>query len=303
MTRVARTGWQALRALVRGVGILAACLTATAASAASDPAATDGGRRALVAQKLKLVEQLLASPRARDIDAGADGEAKAALGRARAMLDEARKAADVSETERAEASANEALRLATTAGRSRGAAELADSAQRQRNTELREQIGVYRTALVAALAARRSEPRSSPLAALDRLVADAELAAANGRQGDANKSLAQAYQVAVAALSELRAGETVMIELKFDTPADEFAYEQKRHQSHEMLIEMIVAERKPAAGARALIEQEVARARDLRARAAERAGAADHRAAIGLMEEATGHLVRALQLAGMPAIR
>jgi hypothetical protein len=138
---------------------------------------------------------------------------------------------------------------------------------------------------------------------LDQFVAEAEKASAVGRHDDANKSLTQAYRLAVISLFEVRAGETITIELKFDTPADEFAYEQRLHQSHELLVDMAVAERKPAAEVLALIAQKVTHASVLRGRADERATAGDHAAAIKLMEQATGHLVRAIQAAGVPVFR
>lgn len=66
---------------------------------------------------------------------------------------------------------------------------------------------------------------------------------------------------------------------------------------------MAVAEREPAAEVLALIAQQVAHARVLRRRADERATAGDHTAAIKPMEQASGHLARAIQAAGVPVFR
>lgn len=274
--------------LAPGVGawlVATSALTGLAAAAPTDVAAGDAARRALVTQKSRLLEQVLASPRART------------------LLAEGRQAADAGETLRAEAAVDEALRLVTTATSARSTAARADGTLPLRNAELLQQVSLYRSALVTALAARKDRQQTSTLAVLDQFVAEAEKASAVGRHDDANKSLTQAYRLAVISLSEVRAGETITIELEFDTPADEFAYEQRLHQSHELLVDMAVAERKPAAEVLALIAQQVTHARVLRGRADERATAGDHAAAIKLMEQATGHLVRAIQAAGVPVFR
>jgi len=277
----------------------------TRPGAASPPGTTtaDAARLALVTQKLRLVEQLLSSPRVLEVSGGADSESRSALARVRTLLTESRQATDAGQTARAETAVDEALRLATAAIRSRAATAGSDGALTQRNAELREQISVYRGAIAATIAARGYAPRMPALAALDKSVADAEGASTAGRHDEANKSLAQAYRIAVITLSELRAGETITIELKFATLADEFAYELKRHRSHELLVDMAVAERKPTPSAMTSIEQEMAQARGVRARADARAAAGDHAAAIKLMEQATEHLVRALQAAGMPVFK
>jgi len=303
MPPVVKQRWRTLCSLGVGVWLSAApAMAAPTAAAASEPANGDAPRRALVEQKLRLVEQLLGSARVLEVGAGSDLEAKAALTRARALLAESLQAASSSASTHVEPKLNEALRLVVAATRSRAGGQAAEDGQAQRNTELRDQINAYRRAIVAALEARRIEPQPAALAALDQFIADAERLAASGRHGEANKALTQAYRVAGESLSALRAGETVTIALKFDTPADEYAYEQKRHQSHEMLVEMTVAERRPSGAALASIEQQVREARALRERATESVAAGDHPTAIRLLEEGTGHLVRALQAAGMPGV-
>jgi len=278
------------RALVAAALLLA--LLAPPAFAQTD---REAARRALVTQKLKLIEQMLASPRAQSLSA--EPQAKAWLTQARELIAESQRAMDANDTERAATQVDEAFRLATAATRRHGASELADSAQKQRYTELREQVNAYRGALGTSSKSARS---ADVQRGIDQLVRQAEQSAASGRFDEANRALTQAYQTAVVALSEARAGETVTIELKFNSPAEEFEYEQKRHRSHELLVDVAVTERKPTPATQAHIDRELVQAREVRVRADERAKAGDTKAAIQLMEQATSHLVRALQAAGMP---
>lgn len=276
---------------------LACALTGAApvAAQAVDPAQ----QQSLVLQKLRLAEQVLGSPRAQELAGGADAEARATLARARALLEEARQGADLA---RAERQVNEALRLASLATRGRMAGVRAADGQQQRNAELRTQIDDYRRGMVEALRARRVEGRSPALVAVDQHLAEADALAGAGRHADAAAEYERAYRAAVQGLSRLRDGETVTIALTFDTPAEEYAYEQKRFQSHDLLVDLALTERNPTGSMRNAIEVRREQAHTLRDRAAESANRGDYKAAIGLLEDATRGLVRALQAAGVSGL-
>ncbi len=283
--RLAAAGWLVVVLLASG-----------ALGRAAEPAREGTPRQSVLAQKARLIEQLLGSPKVRELEAGADAQAKTTLARVRVLLAEARSAAEDSDSE---AKLNEALRLATQVTRARPGNLATDEDQVRRNTALRDQIAVYRTALVTSAQAR-GLALPPALATLDRHLADAQVLSSGARHADAGKALSEAYRIAVESLVALRAGETVTIELKFETPADEFAYELKRYQSHEQLVEMTLDERRPTGTVRATMDQYTQQARALRTRAAESASAGDHRAGIKSLEDATRLLLRALQAAGMP---
>lgn len=283
--------------------ILGAAVVALAALVWSGPAAWAQGadpaqRAALVGQKLRMVEQLLAAPKGQEAAQSGDPDVRSAIARARELLTEARSAADPAEADRR---VNEALRLVTQATRGRPAAPPAD-AQVQRNAELRAQIEEYRRNIVGTLQARRAEGRSPVLVAVDQQLLAADEIGRDGRHADAADALERAYRSAVQGLARLREGETVTIELKFDTPADEYAYEQKRFQSHDMLVDVMLAERNPTGSMRNAVDQRRQEARALRDRAAESAARGDHRSAITQLEDATRLLVRALQAAGVTGL-
>ena len=266
----------------------------TALAIASAQTAGDAAQRSdVIAQKTRLVEQFLRSPRAAAVASGSDQAAKALLSHADALLTQSRRAATPAEAER---HLNDALRAASEALRLRPGET--DSTLARRNDELRLQIADYRAALLAIGSARRAQALE-PLAAIDALLAEAQTLSAGGRHAEANGPLTRAYDISARALAAARAGETVTIELKFATPAEEFDYERRRFQSHEMLLEMTLAERQPAGDSLAAAQARRGQARALSAQAGEAAARGDHRAAIRLLEEGTRELTRALQALGL----
>lgn len=268
---------------------------------AADSAQNKDPRRLVIQQKLKLLEGILASPRARQAQEGGDPEAKAHYAKVQRMLEAARAALASGDLEFAGQSLDEALRTvsSTSPQGSKDSTSLSASAQRARNAELLEQIRSYRGSLADALKDGNRKAATDALAELDRLVAEADKQSAAGRYGEANKLLAEAYRLAVTAVSDVRSGQTVVLSLKFDTPADEFAYEQKRNRSHEMLVDMMIAEGRAEGPKRELVERYVEENRKLRANADSQAKVGDYQAAIKTMEQATSQLVRALQAVGL----
>lgn len=303
LTGLAKRRWHVPGPVVARVAVGVTCMMTVSLAQAQPPAAPLAAeaaqRQALVAQKLSLAEQLLGSARTRQIETQAGPDAQAKLKRARDLLAQARQADNLRQVE---ARLDESLLLTAQALRDRSGGGLPEHAQRQRNAELLEQVKAYRGAMLATLQARKSEPEAQTQATLDGHVREAERLGALGHHADAGKALERAYRVAVESVSALRAGETVTIALKFDTPADEYAYEVKRHESYEMLVKLALAERRPEAQALAAIESQRQQAQVCAERATVVATAGDHRAAVRELEEATRHLVRVLQLAGVAGI-
>ena len=287
------------RALALGVVVLA-----LAWSAAAQPTAAP--QQALVTQKIKLVEQLLGTPRVREAEAHGDDAARAALARARELLTRSRAALDAGEFAQAEAGTNEALKLVSAGSQTRPAASAATQERRdaqQRYTELEREIHAYRGALADAVARGKATAQAPRLADVDRIVAEARQAAAAGRHTEAQRTMEQAQQTLVRALAEARAGETVTIELRFDSPQAEYAHELRRYEHHLSLLDTAVAQYQPQGVQRARSDLELGQARTMKERAQASAGAGNHAAAIREIEQATGHLLRALEAAGMPAMR
>lgn len=253
-------------------------------------------RKRLVEQKMRLVELLVNSPAAQ-----APAAAEAAE-RSKTLLGDARKAAAAGQFDNAAQLLDEAVRgLSRQGGRAGADASLSASAQRKQNDDLREQISTYR----GAIRDLEKDPRQGAaarklLVRVDALTAEGDGLAGEGRAGDAGRKYAEAYKVAVEELSRLRAGQEVVLALKFDTPADEFAYEQRRFASGEVLVASLLQEGRGEGEKRRQIDAWLGEARQIKGEGEALAGRRQYRDAIAMMEKASGVLNRALQLMGVP---
>lgn len=258
--------------------------------------AEQSGDRALIEQKLMLLDTLLQSPRIAKVESGGEAGSKAKVSEAKELAATARSALAAGDLAAAEGAADAAMRAAAAAKSNVVAAPDAET-QRARNDELLRQIRGYRETLGQAWTASAGAEAGASLLRLDRLIAEAEELGGAGRYADANRILGEAYKTAVALVSKQRAGQTVVYQLNFATPADEYAYEQERHRSHEMLIDIALAERGVG---REMVAPYLQRSAELRARAEGAAQQGGYDEAIGDMERATAELMRALQSLGVP---
>jgi hypothetical protein len=285
----ASTGWAALRAALL---LLAVAISGGPAIAAGEA----GGRAPLLGQKLRLVERLLESARARHAqDAGARG----ALEGVGVLVASARADLASGSLDEAETVLDEALRqVAAISRRARPAPPRSELQDRYR--QLLVGVRAFRAAF-AEVVAEKGEATATVLDGerLDALVDGAEQAAREQQYADGVRQLAEAYQMLSLALTEVRANETLEHRLVFESPAHEYRYEQERYKSHGLLIKLMVAEREPAADTLARIDGEVERAMALDDRARDLAGSGDYAAAIRSQEAAIDHLVRALQQGGL----
>lgn len=258
-------------------------------------------RRKLVEQKVRLVETLLNAPAAKTA-AARGGDAQALLDTALKALTNSRTALAGGNTEAAAKAADEAFKSLSALSRKVSSENvLSDSAQRKNYDDLREQVATYR----ASVAELVSDPKLGPAA--KKLLAQIDLASDEatrmgkaGQLGEANKKLAETYKLSVVELSRIRAGQEVVMSLKFDTPADEYAYEQRRFKSSEIMAEMLIAEGKADGERRKMVDGYVAEGRQLMHEAAQQAQSGRHKEAVGLVEKATAQLNRALQAMGVP---
>jgi hypothetical protein len=281
----------------RSIALLMWLALPVAAQTAADPEQ----QRRLAEQKLKLVEMLVNSPAAQAAAASKEAEVATLIARGREQLAAAREALAGQRYPDATRALDEALRNVSKAN-SRNAGGLSDSVQTQRLQDMGEQVATYRNSL--AELGRHPQKGSEAQAALGRvdgLAAEAKRLAAAGRLGDANKKMAEAYKLAVEEISRLRAGEVVTMALKFNSPADEYAYEQKRVQSNEILVNMMIAEGRAEGDKRRLVDGFVNEAGKLKSEAVNLAIGGNHKEAVSAMEKAFAQLNRALQTMGVPA--
>jgi hypothetical protein len=131
---------------------------------------------------------------------------------------------------------------------------------------------------------------------IERQIGEAQGIAAQGRYEEARPVLDRAYLTARVSIESMRRGDTLVRSLNFASKREEYDYEIDRNDTHAMLIKVLLADRKDAAGAMAPFTEKAAA---LRVEAEAQARKGDHAAGIRLLEDSTRELVRAIRSGGI----
>ena len=257
----------------------------------------------LIEQKIRLIEMLVNSPAAKSAATGKDPESVAMIEGGRKALQDAKLAYADSRFDDASKLLDAALKSASSASRkmATGGPGLSESAQRKSLADMSEQVATYRAGVVDLTRDPKiGAEAANLLTRVDAQTAESKQLAEGGRLGDANKKLASAYKMLVEDLTKLRDGQEVVMSLKFETPADEYAYEQKRFGSSLVMIGMMIDEGRAEGQKRKLVDNFVAEGNQFKMQAEVEASSQRHKDAVDLMEKAAKQLNRALQSMGIP---
>lgn len=287
----------ALTTIALLISLISPCL-------AQSPGATGNEQKSkLIEQKIRLIEMLVNSPAAKSAAAGKDPESLAMIESGRKALEDAKQAYAESRFDDASKLLDTSLKSASSASKkmSTGGSGLSESVQRKSLADMSDQVATYRAGVVDLTRdPKLGAEAKNLLTRVDALTAESKQLADGGRLGDANKKLASAYKMLVEDLTKLRDGQEVVMSLKFETPADEYAYEQKRFGSSLVMIDMMIDEGRADGQKRKLIDSFVEEGKQLKGQAEVEASSQRHKDAVGLMEKATKQLNRALQSMGIP---
>lgn len=135
--------------------------------------------------------------------------------------------------------------------------------------------------------------------AIEKLMAEANQLASNGQYQEGRKTLDRAYLVAKTAIANLRGGDTLVRSLHFASKEEEYRYEIDRNDTHQMLIKVLLSDKRAEQGTDMMINSFVDKAKSLRTSAEDAAGRKDFESAIKLLEESTGEVVKAIRNAGI----
>ena len=151
------------------------------------------------------------------------------------------------------------------------------------------------------IAAEKSAgPRAGELSQrIESLMAEANELARGGRLVDARRTLDQAYLAVKAAIGGMREGETVVRSLNFASKEEEYRYEIDRNDTHRMLVQVLLKDKRGGSAIDSKVEQAVAAAAGLRTQAEEQAARRDHETAVKTLEQSTRELVKAIRGAGV----
>jgi hypothetical protein len=148
------------------------------------------------------------------------------------------------------------------------------------------------------IAAEKGGRTAESVKQVETLIADAERQAGGGRLPDARRTIDQAYLLVKASIGTLRNGDTVVRSLNFATPTEEYHYEIDRNDTHRMLVDMLLKDKR-GSGIDAMVDQAVGAAAKLRQQAEAEAARRDHKGAIKTLEDSTRELVKAIRAAGV----
>lgn len=253
-----------------------------------------------LASKLQLLDKILhGSPIVKRIDHGGNSQAEALLAAARASHVQAEEAFHAGQFDAAETAANRGLNSVTMASRMVVDRQHEATVQKERYEQLRKRVLSFTEAFQRVVEEKQGQEIS---ALLDRkqvsvLLLAADSLAQEGKYAAANRRMTEAADAVERALSSARDKETLLHELKFDTPEDEYNYEKQRNKSYELLVDLLEKER----GGRGLedVREAVELNRQRRRDADELVHRGDVVAGIEKLEEGTEILARALRRSGL----
>jgi len=256
-----------------------------------------------VKQKLMFAEMMLGAQGTKRVLASENDEAKQLVAAAEKKLDEGRKQSSAGALPEALVLANQSLKMLSEASRLVPGDE-----------EIAQQEEDYKTVLVEIQDYQKSYRdnikrmgKSGDVtddAKLDEKKLAATLAQAKSlaEKKDyvrANKLLRQARTTITAALHKILDSKTIVYDLNFETPADEYEYELLRFAGYEELIPVAIEAKKPAPGAIKLMESFLSKARSRRDEAVAKAEVGDYPMAIAMLLQATKTVRRALRMVGV----
>lgn len=260
-------------------------------------------KQKLIEQKIRLLDMLINSPAAKKAATSNDFDSATLIEQGRLSFEVAKKALAEQRLDDASRTLDEALKATSAAARkiSASGSELSESAQRKALADMKEQVATYRLAVVDLTRDKKVAAEAHQLLLrIDAISTESQQLAEGGKLGEANKKLATAYKLTLEEITRMRAGQEVIMSLKFETPADEYAYEQKRFGSNLSMVDMLIGEGRAEGQKRQLVEGFVTEGNKLKSQAEAEAISGRHKDAVTLMEKATGQLNRALQSMGVP---
>jgi hypothetical protein len=137
------------------------------------------------------------------------------------------------------------------------------------------------------------------VAMVENLISESGRQAAQKDLAGARGTLDRAYLISKAAIGAMRSGDTLVRSLTFASAEEEYHYEVDRNDTHRMLINVLLSEKRATASIDSMVKGFIEKAAGLRAQAEQSAHSRDYKTAIRLLEESTRELVRAIRGAGV----
>jgi len=144
-----------------------------------------------------------------------------------------------------------------------------------------------------------ADEHTALLADIDADIRSVETLLSANKIDQAREHLDRAYEKTRLSVEQSREGETLLRELKFETPEDEFQYELDRNDTHRMLLTVLLQEKMKNERVKDRVHSYVEEADKLRESATDQASDQHFDEAITLLERSTAELVKAIRGAGV----
>jgi len=258
--------------------------------------------RATIDQRLASVGTLIErSSAAQQVEASRDPTSLERRNQARTLHRQAAEAAQSGDIARAGRLLDEATREMLAAARAAAPEQVTADKKR---TDFNNRFESTKT-LLAAQQRIAKEKNAGPEATqaarqIETLMAEASQQSQAGDIERARATIDRAYLLAKASIGSMRRGDTLVRSLTFATKREEYDYELDRNDTHRMLVNVLLDERR--AGNPALdksVQGFLDAAARLRTDAEEQARKANYDGAIKTLEDSTRELVRAIRGAGV----
>jgi tetratricopeptide (TPR) repeat protein len=253
------------------------------------------------AAKLGYVQRLLTeSSAAKKVEQSGNAQALEMKAEAQARFDRATELHEAGDVDAAEIELRESIRLLTEAARTTQGESTVTPKQSNDYGQRRDSVEALAKAHDRIATEKGLDDMNRELQAKvadDLSASDALLE--EGNAGEARAMLDATYEAVKSSLETLRGGDTLVRELNFETKEDEYLYELDRNDTHQMLVQVLFAEKMESSPMRATAEGFIDTASGLRTDAETAAAKKNYEEAIELLEKSTRELIRAIRSAGV----
>lgn len=163
-----------------------------------------------------------------------------------------------------------------------------------------ESVKALRDALKRVSAEKgKTSQTAEVIARIESMMKEADSIVSAGNIERGRVVLDQAYVTAKVSIENLRGGDTLVRSLKFASKEEEYRYEVDRNDTHQMLVKVLLEEKRVSSAIDNMVRKDLDQATSLRKTAEQFAAKGDYDNAIKTMEESTRELVRAIRGAGV----
>ena len=253
-----------------------------------------------VLMRMQMTESYLKSKTATKIEESGNAEAIQLLEKARQLLDKGKQELEQGNFAAAKQQLSLSIQTFTAAGAANKGSQDSSKKLVSEVSSLQSEIDSYLVSFRSAL--EEKGPSMSGLLDqqyVESLMASSKQSKSSGDYQSAISNLTKAKNLVVDALIKIRNNETVVYTVEFQTPADEFRYEQERFNEYISLSDTLLEKDEFSEGKIKLFQMQKKAGQQISEEAEALANQGDFESAISRMEDAVKKMVQGLRVLGI----